>query len=337
MSKEFDLNAYRIAVIGPEHVGRTAFIARFIRGIFLPPHIKPFESKFRKKCSIDGMQTSILIFDGGNGLGTEAFDEVANFDSRVYFLLYSASSNASFLKLKSYAELIPQDSIVFLIANKSDLPEKVEIEQKVFEVISEETPAQPPQENLELAKVLSDFSSASPPKGPPGPGTLDYYRASIVLTEDVKEFEEDFSIQSRSPTNSVVISEKKFKEISTEEGFKLAKELKCFEFIEVSAKDGVNVTEAFEDAIRILRRYDLSPSRGEAQSMRARSQVEITVESISRGFNSLFASLSTISTKASSDFSSLFSSRHTETPEFKIPKTPAIRRYLNSAEEPVNE
>eukprot|EP00475_Leptophrys_vorax_P037821 TRINITY_DN6573_c0_g6_i1.p1 TRINITY_DN6573_c0_g6~~TRINITY_DN6573_c0_g6_i1.p1 ORF type:complete len:261 (-),score=68.40 TRINITY_DN6573_c0_g6_i1:19-801(-) len=248
------------------------------------------------------------------------------------------------MKARTYADSIPPNSIVFLIANKCDLPEKMEHTMQVTELINSEKP-------LEPCSPLSRTASETTP----GPMPLLDYRPSVVLTDDMKDLADDdcYTDASKSPSvkTSIIdspIVEKKFREVSSDEGFKLAQDLKCFQYLEASAKDGVNVIEAFEDAVRIARKHNIvnnsessllsaSLPKGAGGTM-ARSRMKSSQDldslsnSIADGIKGLFLSFTGSTTARQSsglnrsmDFGSLFLNAAVEIP---APSVPELKPYV---------
>lgn len=74
------------------------------------------------------------------------------------------------------------------------------------------------------------------------------------------------------------------REVSTQEGASLARELGC-EFVEASAKNCVNVEKAFYDVVRQLRRQRLSSGNAGGGSGGSGSRFERTKDSRSSGYD----------------------------------------------------
>lgn len=140
----------------------------------------------------------------------------------MYFLIYSAASYVSFKRVKFLAELIPSDSVVFLIATKCDLRPQGNL---VREMSSE------PQERItetgreSVTELVGSEISAE--------GNL----------EELSEIKEEEMVEYRV--------------VGTDEGIALAQELRCRKYIETSAIQDVNVTECFQAAAHIARKSNV--------------------------------------------------------------------------------
>jgi len=128
----------KVVLIGEAGVGKTSIIKQFVNNEFDPEIESSISSNFTSKTiKIEGIGKAIK-FDLWDTAGQERYRSLAKIfykDSKIIIFVYEVTSKKTFKSLKEYwyeqikVNSLP-DTILVLVANKSDLYNKAQVEEK---------------------------------------------------------------------------------------------------------------------------------------------------------------------------------------------------------------
>lgn len=125
---------FKVSLLGDICVGKTALMSRLVDNVFNSEYKATIGIEFKmKSLSIDDeTEAELRIFDT---MGSEKYRAITRQyykDSEGIFLVYDITSEKSFQSVENWLKEIknnaPEDCIVFLIGNKSDLTEERKVE-----------------------------------------------------------------------------------------------------------------------------------------------------------------------------------------------------------------
>jgi len=119
---------YKIVVLGPGGVGKSALTVQFVQGIFIEQYDPTIEDSYRKQIEVDGQQCMLEILDTA---GTEQFTAMRDLymkNGQGFILVYSIVAQSTFADLNDLREQIIRvkdrdDVPMILVGNKCDLAE----------------------------------------------------------------------------------------------------------------------------------------------------------------------------------------------------------------------
>eukprot|EP01111_Echinosteliopsis_oligospora_P001004 TRINITY_DN1127_c0_g1_i1.p1 TRINITY_DN1127_c0_g1~~TRINITY_DN1127_c0_g1_i1.p1 ORF type:complete len:187 (-),score=32.41 TRINITY_DN1127_c0_g1_i1:118-678(-) len=123
------LKEYKIVVLGPGGVGKSALTVQFVNGIFVDRYDPTIEDSYRKQIEVDRTQCLLEILDTA---GTEQFTAMRDLymkNGQGFILVYSIIAQSTFNDLNDLREQIVRvkDSEavpMVLVGNKCDLREQ---------------------------------------------------------------------------------------------------------------------------------------------------------------------------------------------------------------------
>jgi len=123
------LKEYKIVVLGPGGVGKSALTVQFVQGIFIEQYDPTIEDSYRKQVEVDGQQCMLEILDTA---GTEQFTAMRDLymkNGQGFILVYSIIAQSTFADLTELKAQISRvkdrdDVPMVLVGNKCDLTEQ---------------------------------------------------------------------------------------------------------------------------------------------------------------------------------------------------------------------
>ena len=178
MFDEKDLETLKIVIIGESGVGKTSIISQFIDQIFQKDQQSTIGGTFSTK-TIKCGNGKILKLEIWDTAGQERYRSVTKMfykDANAAILVYDITNKFSFEELQNYwmeqvKESSPKNTILAVVANKSDLIEYEPVDEEVarqfakdnnafFSVTSAKDTAQVDSLFLEIAKKYSGSDTA---------------------------------------------------------------------------------------------------------------------------------------------------------------------------------
>jgi small GTP-binding protein len=178
MFDEKDLETLKIVIIGESGVGKTSIISQFIDQIFQKDQQSTIGGTFSTK-TIKCGNGKILKLEIWDTAGQERYRSVTKMfykDANAAILVYDITNKFSFEELQNYwmeqvKESSPKNTILAVVANKSDLIEYEQVDEEVarqfakdnnafFSVTSAKDTAQVDSLFLEIAKKYSGSDTA---------------------------------------------------------------------------------------------------------------------------------------------------------------------------------
>jgi small GTP-binding protein len=213
MSDSNQAETFKIVILGETGVGKTSIISQYIDSIFQEDLQATTGGSFSSKTYTydNGKLLKLEIWDTAGQERYRSLTKMFYKDAGAAVLVYDITSNFSFEELKNYwaeqiKESAPQDIILAIAANKSDLSEQEKVDE---------------DEARSLANELGAIFCSTSAKNSHGIDDLFLQIAKKHTGTDVLELkndEDDYSIPSnldekeRSKKGSIKITENSFKE-----------------------------------------------------------------------------------------------------------------------------
>jgi len=128
---------YKVVLLGEAGVGKTSLIQRYINNKFSDDYVTSFTAQFLRKVIdfSDGKRIVIDIWDTAGQEKYRALAKVYYKSANAVVLVYDITSAESFKVMKEYwyeqvKEVDTENFIIAIAANKSDLYEEREVEDK---------------------------------------------------------------------------------------------------------------------------------------------------------------------------------------------------------------
>src|SRR3990167_3434448 len=120
---------YKLAVVGPTGVGKSAFTVQLTQSFFIEECDPTIEDSYRKRVCIDGDPCLLDILDTSGQEEYSAMRDSYMATSQAFLLVYAVSSHISFDEIVSYREIVlrakDSDKVpMILVGNKCDLEEE---------------------------------------------------------------------------------------------------------------------------------------------------------------------------------------------------------------------
>ena len=133
---EKEMESLKIVLIGESGVGKTSIISQFIDHVFQDDQQSTIGCTFSTK-TIECNNGKVLKFEIWDTAGQERYRSVTKMfykDAAAVILVYDISSKYSFEQLQKYwvpqvLDNSPKNSILAMMANKSDLIEKEQVDE----------------------------------------------------------------------------------------------------------------------------------------------------------------------------------------------------------------
>ena len=133
---EKEMESLKIVLIGESGVGKTSIISQFIDHVFQDDQQSTIGGTFSTK-TVECNNGKVLKFEIWDTAGQERYRSVTKMfykDAAAVILVYDISSKYSFEQLQKYwvpqvSENSPKNSILAMMANKSDLIEKEQVDE----------------------------------------------------------------------------------------------------------------------------------------------------------------------------------------------------------------
>ncbi|OMJ75806.1 hypothetical protein SteCoe_24987 [Stentor coeruleus] len=194
MAEDF---TYKILILGDMSVGKTSLLVRFCRNVFNQNIMQSSGLSFLpKEISIDGENVILALWDTA---ATEAFRSI----NKSYYrgahgviMVFDQSNIKTFYSIPSWIteaqDIINIDKPIFVLANKCDLTEKVEVPKDMIEEfcfsnqytlfnVSAKTGFNVSAAFTELARVIHKNKSKN-----------SQLKLSMTISENITEDQEDF-------------------------------------------------------------------------------------------------------------------------------------------------
>jgi len=138
------LRELKIVLLGVGGVGKSAFTARFVQGVFVEKYDPTIEDSYRKTFECDGENYILEILDTA---GTEQFSSMRDLymkDGQGFVLVYSITAQSTLISLEDFykqilkvKDLSPGSSVPMVVAgNKCDLEQDREVKLDEAESIA---------------------------------------------------------------------------------------------------------------------------------------------------------------------------------------------------------
>ena len=115
---------FNVLIMGHAGVGKSALISMFLHQIFPTKHVKTVEDQHFVECETDGESIKLHILDTSGSLSFPAQRRVNINQAKVFVLVYSVTSLASFKEVSRLREMILDirgpDTPVVIVGNKID-------------------------------------------------------------------------------------------------------------------------------------------------------------------------------------------------------------------------
>ena len=129
---------HKVVLIGESGVGKTCIIAQFTNGKFDANTVTSLTAQYIRK-SIELPKGDIITFDIWDTAGQEKYRALAKIfykDAKAIVLVYDITSQKSFDEIKNYwyeqiKQIGGENVVIALVANKSDLYEEKQVDDKV--------------------------------------------------------------------------------------------------------------------------------------------------------------------------------------------------------------
>ena len=128
----------KVVLLGESGVGKTSIIAQFTAGKFDPDCVTSLSAQFVSKTVEFANLEKAIKFDIWDTAGQEKYRALAKIfykDAKVIFLVYDITDSKSFSELKTYWHGVVKsngdsDAIIAIVANKSDLYDRAQIQNE---------------------------------------------------------------------------------------------------------------------------------------------------------------------------------------------------------------
>ena len=129
---------YKVVLVGESGVGKTCIIAQFTSGKFDPSTVSSLTAQFIRK-TLEFPEGKSLTFDIWDTAGQEKYRALAKIfykDAKAIVLVYDITSQKTFDEIKNYwyeqiKQIGGENVVIALVANKSDLYEEKQVDDKV--------------------------------------------------------------------------------------------------------------------------------------------------------------------------------------------------------------
>ena len=129
----------KVVLLGEAGVGKTCIISQFISGVFDPDTISSLSAQFISKTIEFKDINKTIKFDIWDTAGQEKYRALAKIfykDAKAIVLVYDITSQKSFDEIKNYwyeqvKQIGGENVVIALVANKSDLYEEKQVDNKV--------------------------------------------------------------------------------------------------------------------------------------------------------------------------------------------------------------
>ncbi|KAJ4458011.1 putative ras small GTPase [Paratrimastix pyriformis] len=134
---EQQMHTFKIAVIGPGAVGKSALTLRYVRGIFVKDYDPTIEDFYRRVVTVDGKNCCLDILDTA---GQDDFIPLRSTWMRGrdgFFFIYAVNDQFSFDEIKQFHQTLVEAYVdgvrppLVLIGNKADLKDQRQISYEV--------------------------------------------------------------------------------------------------------------------------------------------------------------------------------------------------------------
>ncbi|CAF0990677.1 unnamed protein product [Brachionus calyciflorus] len=123
------MKEYKLVMLGSGGVGKSALTIQFVQSVFVGNYDPTIEDCYRKQVNINGQVSAIEILDTA---GTEQFTAMRDLymkNGQGFILVYSITSQATFLDLQDMKDQILRvkdtfDVPIVLVGNKTDLEDQ---------------------------------------------------------------------------------------------------------------------------------------------------------------------------------------------------------------------
>jgi len=170
----------KLVLLGVGGVGKSAFTARFVQGVFVEKYDPTIEDSYRKTFDCDGENYILEILDTA---GTEQFSSMRDLymkDGQGFILIYSIIASSTLVALDDfYKQILKVKDLqegssvaMVIVGNKADLESDREVKRaeaeakaKTFGAVHMETSAKTGQNIEEVMQTLvRKICSVSKPK-----------------------------------------------------------------------------------------------------------------------------------------------------------------------------
>ncbi|GFR79144.1 Ras-related protein RABD2a [Elysia marginata] len=116
---------YRIAVMGPAAVGKSAIVHQFLYGKFQPDYKKTVEDMHSKEFDLDGTKITLELLDTAGAYTFPSMRRLAIATSHAFVLVYSQDDKDSFREVTELRDVIiaqreTEEVPIVIVANKAD-------------------------------------------------------------------------------------------------------------------------------------------------------------------------------------------------------------------------
>ncbi|XP_011406028.1 PREDICTED: ras-related protein Rap-1b-like isoform X2 [Amphimedon queenslandica] len=120
------MHEYKIVILGPGGVGKSALTVQYVQGIFVEKYDPTIEDSYRKQVQVDGQHCMVEILDTAGTMQFEAMRDIYIKNGKGFVLVYSVTSRLTFNDLKEHRDHVIKikdtDNIpMLLVGNKCDL------------------------------------------------------------------------------------------------------------------------------------------------------------------------------------------------------------------------
>uniref|UniRef100_T1ITV7 Uncharacterized protein n=1 Tax=Strigamia maritima TaxID=126957 RepID=T1ITV7_STRMM len=131
---------YRVVVLGPPKVGKTAIITQFLYDRFVPHYKETSEELHRGEYNVAGCPLKLDIMDTSGSNEFPAMRDLSISNADGFILVYSVDRENSFEEVRQLRDLIlstrPENTPLVVVGNKCDVSdEKRQVERKTAETI----------------------------------------------------------------------------------------------------------------------------------------------------------------------------------------------------------